>query len=41
MILAEEHDDDAVSCLYFDAWIGKQLVSDVLIDGGAMLDLIS
>ena len=41
VILTEAHDDDEVSCLYIDAWIGKQMIGNVLIDGGAMLDLIS
>ena len=41
LILAEAHGDDEVACLYIDAYIGNQLVWDILIDGGAMLDLIS
>ena len=41
LIMTEAHDDSEVHCLYIDAWIGDQLVSDVLVDGGAMLDLIS
>ena len=41
VILTEAHGDDEVNCLYIDAWVGKQLVGDVLVDGGAMLDLIS
>ena len=41
VILTEAHDDDEVSCGYIVAWIGKQMVGDVLIDGGAMLDLIA
>ena len=41
LILTEAHGDDEVNCLYIDAWIGERLVGDVLVDGGAMLDLIS
>ena len=41
LALTEAHGDEEVTCLYIDAWIGKQLVGDILIDGGAMLDLIS
>ena len=41
VVHTEAHDDDEVNCLYIDAWIGDQLVGDVLVDGGAMLDLIS
>ena len=41
LILAEAHGDDEVACLYIDAYIGNQLVGDILVDGGAMLDLIS
>ena len=41
VILTEAHGDDEVNCLYIDAWVGKQLVGDVLVDGGAILDLIS
>ena len=41
VILTEAHSDDEVNCFYIDAWIGNRLVGDVLIDGGAMLDLIS
>ena len=41
IVLTKAHDDDDVACLYIDAWIGKKLVEDVLVDGGAMLDLIS
>ena len=41
LIMTEAHDDGEVNCLYIDAWIGDHLVSDVLVDGGAMLDLIS
>ena len=39
--MTEAHDDSEVHCLYIDAWIGDQLIGDVLVDGGAMLDLIS
>lgn len=41
IVLTQAHGDDDVACLYIDAWIGKKLVEDVLVDGGAMLDLIS
>ena len=41
IVLTEAHDDDDVACLYIDAWIGKKLVEDVLVHGGAMLDHIS
>ena len=41
MILAEAHGDDEVAFLYIDAYIGNQLVGDILVDGGVMLDLIS
>ena len=41
VILTEAHGDDEVNCLYIDAWVGKQLVGDVLVDRGAMLDLIA
>lgn len=41
VMLTEAHGDDEVNCLYIDAWIGKKLFGDVLVDGGAMLDLIS
>ena len=41
LIMTEAHEDGEVHCLYIDAWIGDQLINDVLVDGGAMLDLIS
>ena len=41
LIVTEAHDDSEVHCLYIDAWIGDPLVNDVLVDGSAMLDLIS
>src|SRR5205807_3884727 len=33
--------EDNVECLYIEAWIGKIKVCNVLVDAGAMLDLIS
>ena len=41
LALTEAHGDEEVTCLYIDAWIEKELIGDILIDGGAMLDLIS
>ena len=38
---AGEGADDNVECLYIEAWIGKVRVQEVLVDAGAMLDLIS
>jgi len=38
---AGEVADDNVECLYIEAWIGKVRVQEVLVDAGAMLDLIS
>ena len=37
---AGEGVDDNVECLYIEAWIGKVRVQEVLVDAGAMLDLI-
>jgi len=33
--------DDNIECLYIEAWVGNYLVPEVLVDAGAMLDLIS
>ena len=41
MVLTRAHEDDEVACLYISAWIGNQQIEDVLVDGGAMLDLMS
>jgi len=41
LIMTEAHGDDEVNCLYIDAYVGNRLIRDVLVDGGAMLDLIS
>ena len=30
-----------IECLYIEAWVGKNKVPEVLVDAGAMLDLIS
>lgn len=33
--------DDNIECLYIEAWMGDYLIPEVLVDAGAMLDLIS
>jgi len=33
--------DEKIECLYIEAWVGNYLVPEVLVDAGAMLDLIS
>ena len=33
--------EDNVECLYIEAWVGNVKVPEVLVDAGAMLDLIS
>ena len=33
--------DDNIECLYTDTWVGNSQISEVLVDAGAMLDLIS
>jgi len=38
---AAEGSEENVECLYIEAWVGKVKVPEVLVDAGAMLDLIS
>lgn len=33
--------EDNIECLYIEAWVGNIMVPEVLVDAGAMLDLIS
>jgi len=33
--------DDNIECLYIEAWVGNHLIPRILLDAGAMLDLIS
>ncbi|KAG0134396.1 hypothetical protein HOY82DRAFT_602670 [Tuber indicum] len=38
---AEPAHEGNTECLYTEAWIGRERIPDVLVDAGAMLDLIS
>ena len=38
---ASPGNDDNIECLYIEAWVGEYLIPEVLVDAGAMLDLIS
>ena len=38
---ASPSSDDNIECLYIEAWVGDYLIPEVLVDAGAMLDLIS
>jgi len=42
-VLSEALPDNGqeTECLYIEAWVGSQKIPDVLVDGGAMLELIS
>lgn len=33
--------EDDIECLYIEAWVGNYKIPEVLVDAGAMLDLIS
>jgi len=38
---APPYNGEETECLYIEAWVGGQKIPDVLVDGGAMLELIS
>ena len=38
---ASPGNDNNIECLYIEAWVGNYLIAEVLVDAGAMLDLIS